>query len=110
MNGSDKAPDIQFYRGDGDGMTGHGIFEPELEATYHLKARCTTEDDSNDGKGVTRYQLKIWEMDTEEPATWSYEERQESATALRTGGVALVAHHIDVTFGNVVVYDHTEHV
>ena len=110
MQGTNQAPDIQFYRGDGDGMVKHGTFEPELERTYHMKARCSTLPSANEALDVTRYQFKIWEMDTEEPAGWAIDETQESATALRTGGVVLLAHHVDVTFGNVVVYDHTENV
>jgi len=109
MNGSDQDPDIQFYRGDGDGMTGHGTFNPEIDTTYHLKGRCTTQPGTED-VGLTLYQFKIWEMDTAEPEDWAFEAVQESATALRYGGVALVAHHVDATFGNVVVYDHTEEI
>ena len=110
MNGHDQDPDIQFYRGDGDGMAKHGTFSPETETTYHLKARCTTLPESSEEMGLSQYQFKIWEMDTDEPEDWAFEATQESATALQTGGCVLLAHHVDVTFGNVVVYDHTEDV
>ena len=80
----------------------------ELAKTYHLKSRSTTLEDTAEGLGVTRYQFKIWEMDTEEPVVWDFDETQESASALRSGGAALIAHHVDVTFGNVVIYDHTD--
>jgi hypothetical protein len=108
MNGSDQAPDIQFYRGDGPGMSGHGTWDAKPETTYHLKSRSTTLPDTEAGEGATLYQFKIWEQDTDEPAMWHIEETQVSKTALREGGCVLLAHHVDVTFGNVVVYDHTE--
>jgi hypothetical protein len=108
MNGSGQAPDVQFYRGEGDGMTGHGTFDAEINATYHLKVRSTTLPDTPTGEGATLYQFKIWEQDTDEPGSWHFEETQVSPTALREGGVVLLAHHVDATFGNVVVYDHTE--
>lgn len=110
MKGSKEKPFKQFYRGDGDGMLDRGTFDFEEGSTYHLKARCTTLPDSDAGEGVTMYQFKIWEEDTAEPGSWDFEETQTSASALRTGGVVLLAHHVDVTFGNVVVYDHTENV
>ena len=34
---------------------------------------------------------------------WSFQVTQESSLALRTGGVALVAHHVDATFGDVTI-------
>lgn len=108
MNGNDQAPEKQFYRGDGDGILGHGTHDIELGTTYHLKARCTTQPDAPDGEGVTLYQFKMWEMNSEEPESWDFEETQMSATALREGGVVLLAHHVDATFGNVVVHDHTD--
>ena len=108
MNGSAHAPDVQFYRGDGDGMTGHGTFDVETNATYHLKARSTTLPDTTSGEGATLYQFKIWEEAADEPDSWRIEETQVSSTSLREGGVVLLALHVDATFGNVVVYDHTE--
>ena len=110
MKGHEEAPERQFYRGDGDGMSDHGTFDVELETTFHLKTRCTTQSEPNIVEAVTLYQFKIWKMDTEEPENWDYEETQVSTTALREGGVALIAHHVDATFGNVVVYDHTDDV
>ena len=108
IGGAGKPPEKQFYRGDGHRTTEHGAFNLELAKTYHLKSRSTTLEDTAEGLGVTRYQFKIWEMDTEEPAVWDFDETQESASALRSGGAALIAHHVDVTFGNVVIYDHTD--
>ena len=81
-----------------------------MSTHYEPLCPCSTLPSSTDPLNVTRYQFKIWEMETEEPEGWAFDETQESATALPTGGAVLVAHHVDVTFGNVVVYDHTEHV
>ncbi len=108
MNGSAQAPDVQFYRGDGDGMLDHEPFDAVVNTTYHLKARSTTLPDTRSGEGCTLYQFKVWEQDGEEPDGWHFEETQVSTTALRKGGVVLLAHHVDATFGNVVIYDHTQ--
>jgi hypothetical protein len=39
----------------------------------------------------------------EEPPFWDWEHVQVSREALRRGGVALVAHHVDASFGDIAV-------
>ena len=68
-----------------------------------MKFACQTLPEATKGIGVTRYRFKIWPVDTREPATWDWEVTQASRYALRWGGALLLAHHVDATFGNVVI-------
>lgn len=100
-SGPDGIPSSQFYRGDRNESSD----VPGTRSTsgrYHLRAQCTTDPDHPE---TTTYRLKVWPFDSPdgEPSAWALEIPQSSATALRSGGVALVAHHVDVTFGNVDV-------
>jgi hypothetical protein len=99
----DKPPATQFYPGDGDRARNRGEFPVQPEQRYALVFRCETLPDDASGRGVTRYSFKIWEAGEREPATWLWQKLQTSATALRQGGVALVAHHTDVTYGDVEI-------
>jgi hypothetical protein len=67
-----------------------------------MRARCETEPDDGD-QGVSRYRFRIWRHGATEPDAWDFEERQVSATSLRRGGLALLAHHVDASFGTVSV-------
>jgi hypothetical protein len=71
--------------------------------TYWMRMRCDTQPDAPDGDGVTLYSFKVWNSADAEPAGWGYQVLQESQYALRQGGVGLLAHRIDVTFGDVVI-------
>ncbi|QDV09005.1 hypothetical protein Poly30_45610 [Planctomycetes bacterium Poly30] len=95
------APVRQFYRGDKDESKDAGPLSPfEIGAAYGMTAECvTSEKDPN----TTTYRLRVWPSDRTEPAGWDYEIEQTSETALRAGGVALVAHHVNVTFGDVSI-------
>lgn len=99
--GAAAAPVRQFYRGDRNesedfaALTGF-----TTDTSYELRASCVT--DSADSS-TTVYRLRVWPFGTPEPETWDFEVTQESEDARRSGGVALVAHHVDVTFGNVTV-------
>lgn len=46
--------------------------------------------------------MKIWEDDAPEPAEWDLTTRGLD-DELRSGSVLLLAHHVDVTFGNVEI-------
>jgi hypothetical protein len=100
---ADKPPNRQFYPGDKNGASKLGAFPVELEKTYSLVYRCETLPDSAEGHGVTRYSFKIWPAGNPEPAEWDWQQVQTSAHALRKGGAALLAHHVDVTFGDVEI-------
>ncbi len=52
--------------------------------------------------GASRFQAKVWRSDESEPADWQLSaERQQGV--LKSGSLLLMAHHVDVTFGKVVV-------
>jgi hypothetical protein len=102
-NGTDQAPFIQFYPGDSDNANNSaGQFPITVGSTYNMKMRCETLDDAPDGDGVTRYSFKIWQG-SNEPANWNFSIVQESQYALRKGGVGLLSHHVDASFGDVTV-------
>ena len=53
------------------------------------------------GDGRSRYRVKLWPVGEAEPEPWDLE-RYESGD-LESGSALLLAHHADVTFGNVTV-------
>lgn len=99
----DAAPDIQFYRGDRDAMKDVSRFPIAKEAAYALRMQCETVPVSPDQPPTTIYRFKVWPAGTAEPAAWAFEEPQQSAHALRAGGVALLAHEVDASFGDIRV-------
>jgi hypothetical protein len=96
-------PALQFMRGDANLKTDSGRVEVRAGETYFLKALCQTLPDVAAGRGVTRYAFKFWPAAAGEPPSWAWEHVQVSADALRRGGVALVAHHVDASFGDIEV-------
>jgi hypothetical protein len=103
VNGADRPPVGQFFPGDSDRSVNYGEFAIRKGFTYVMKFACQTLPEANKGIGLTRYRFKIWPVDTREPATWDWEVTQASRYALRRGGALLLAHHVDATFGNVVI-------
>lgn len=76
----------------------------ERKCTVFDAGRRVTRPITNEGKsGITRYSFKIWRAETREPARWDWEVVQSSVNALRSGGFAFVAHHVDATFGDTEV-------
>jgi len=126
-SGPANDPTMQFYYGDYDATENFGypaklLADPSsvpfgaaemtesfgkkditLGSTYWMRMRCETEPDAPGGDGVTLYSWKIWEDGTLEPSDWIWQVTQESQYALRQGGVALVAHHVDASFGDIQV-------
>ncbi len=96
-------PQKQFYPGDSNQAKSFGEFPARLGETYSVRFRCETLPDAAEGRGVTRYSFKIWKATDAEPDAWGWQEAQTSAIALRQGGVALVAHHVDATFGDIEI-------
>ena len=94
-------PNRQFYPGDSGTAINHGQFPVEPGVKYWMKAKCHTLPDKTDGSGVSVYSYKIWRDGKKEPARWDWQETQVSGHANRNGGVALLAHHVDATFGNI---------
>lgn len=96
-------PQAQFFPGDSYKKFDAGEFPVRLDETYAVRFACRTLPDDPSGAGVTRYQFKIWPQSAPEPAAWTWDQTQTSRDALRTGGLALVAHFVDVTYGDVTV-------
>jgi hypothetical protein len=63
--------------------------------TYMFKGRSETVDD-----GV-QYSWKIWPQGAPEPSAWRLTVTEDEGPA--TGSIALIAHHVDAHFGNVLV-------
>jgi hypothetical protein len=96
-------PALQFYPGDSDRAENFGRFALQPERRYRMRACCQSLEDSADGEGRTEYRFKIWRAEEAEPPAWNWRRLQISRTALRAGGVALVAHHVEATFGDIDV-------
>lgn len=69
----------------------------EFEKVYGMKHRVETLPN-----GDSRYRAKLWPADQTEPAAWDLV-RIEPDDDVPTGSALLLAHHSDVTFGNVTV-------
>ena len=104
QRGAPAAPPVlQFMRGDVNEDTDYGRVEVRAGEKYALKALCQTLPDDAEGRGVTRYAFKFWHAAAKEPPSWAWEHVQVSRDALRRGGLALVAHHVDASFGNIAI-------
>lgn len=68
----------------------------EVGKTYLLRSKVQTLPFK------TRYFLKVWRQGEEEPNEWSLQQTADRKNP-DYGGVLLVAHHVDLTFGNVEV-------
>jgi len=97
------APQAQFFPGDSYKKFDAGAFPFRLGETYAVRLACRTLPDDASGAGVTHYQFKIWPQSAPEPVVWTWEQIQASRDALRAGGLCLVAHFVDVTYGDVIV-------
>lgn len=67
-----------------------------FETPYRMKHRVETLPD-----GTSRYRVKLWPADAPEPEAWDLERVEPDD--LECGSALLIAHHSNVTFGNVVV-------
>ncbi|MEK7408454.1 MAG: VCBS repeat-containing protein [Acidobacteriota bacterium] len=103
LRGAHRPPTKQFYPGDRDGGVNYGEFATREGSAYVIKFGCETLADDAGGEGVTRYSFKVWPAGDREPAAWDWQVTQRSKEALRRGAAALLAHHVDATFGNVSV-------
>jgi hypothetical protein len=69
----------------------------EFGVTYLWKFRVLTL-----GNGKHEYKFKVWEQGDPEPAGW-FLSMLEDASEPAHGSLLLLAHHVDATFGDVVV-------
>ncbi len=67
-----------------------------FETPYRMKHRVETLDD-----GRSRYRVKFWPADQPEPEAWDLQRLEPGD--LPSGSALLIAHHADVTFGDVEV-------
>jgi len=93
----------EFYPGNSEKYHAFGAIDIVLGKPFMLKGRCKTEIDWTDGSFFTTYSLKAWHATQPEPENWDFEVIETSKNALRNGGLALVAHETDVTFGDITV-------
>jgi hypothetical protein len=91
----------QFYPGDSEQWQTFAPFPIQFGRPFWMKGRCETLV----GDGATRYSFKVWNTAEQEPRDWDFRVTQRSDLALRSGGLALLAHETDVTFGDLVVTD-----
>jgi hypothetical protein len=88
----------QFVAGDSEDAQNFDPFAIEFDKPFRMKGRCETI-----GHDTTCYSFKVWAEDAAEPEGWDYEVVQRGPLALRSGGLALVAHELDATFGDVEI-------
>jgi hypothetical protein len=123
-----EAPSQQFYTGYADETLDFEDYPVEPGGTYWMKMQCETLAELpqvpmiqekaitlKDGtkidipeipiekEVITLYSFKIWDQDQPEPEGWSWQVAQVSRHALRSGALALLAFHVDATFGNILV-------
>ena len=97
----DRPPLMQFYSG--DGVFRYGEFPVSSGMLLEVRGRCETLPDASGGRSMTRYSFKAWRAGGNEPAEWSWQHVLTSGTALREGGLALLAHHVDASFGDLTI-------
>jgi uncharacterized repeat protein (TIGR02543 family) len=69
----------------------------QLGVTYYFKLRV----EKPDGQ-PPKYQLKIWQDGTNEPPAWEME-GEGAVTDHDYGSILLLAHHVDASFGTIIV-------
>jgi hypothetical protein len=89
------APKFELRGNDGSPVVRHARFHVQLGQTYNFKARSETV------AGGVRYSWKVWPRGAAEPASWDLSLVEDAGPP--TGSVVLIAHHVDVQFGDVVV-------
>lgn len=98
-----RAPLIQFYRGDDDHTAEFGFFPFQVGSPVGLRFACRTLPTDADTAGRTEYRFRVWRLPEKEPENWNLTLVQTSRDALREGGLALIAHHVDATFGDITI-------
>ncbi|MGE0622637.1 MAG: putative Ig domain-containing protein [Pseudomonadales bacterium] len=90
----------RLYLGGNNGLSA-SIGSPQIDfgTTYIWKLRAETVSPGN-----TFYGAKLWQQGSIEPANWTMS-GQDGPGDLENGSYLLIAHHIDATFGDVVITD-----
>lgn len=84
--------------GNGGLISGSKPFTMTPGTTYIFKVKIV----SNGPNQPATYSYKVWNSTQPEPATWDIEAAGRAGEP-RNGSIILVAHHADVSFGNVTV-------
>lgn len=69
----------------------------EFNKPYHMKARVESVNDTS-----SIYSAKLWPVGTKEPSEWDLQ-GFEANDDVQSGSALLLAHHTDVTFGDITV-------
>jgi len=72
-------------------------FKPEIGVPYLFKLRVESAPD-----GSATYRLKAWEESQPEPDAWNLT-HQAQASDPTNGSFLLLAHHVDATFGDLII-------
>jgi uncharacterized repeat protein (TIGR02543 family) len=67
-----------------------------MDREYYFRVRVETESD-----GSCRYSMRAWEAGRSEPSTWELVAFDE--TDVESGCLLLLAHYVDVSFGNISI-------
>jgi len=94
FGGYDFCSDKTVLSSHGDWRVSGGPLE--LGTTYVFKVRVERTPTGTD------YFLKVWPQGDPEPAEWTLE-GQEGPADVQSGSLGLVAHHVDVTYGDVSI-------
>lgn len=100
--GAAQPPALCYYPGDSDGQRCFDTYPVTLASWHTMRVQAQTLPD-REGAGVSVYRFKIWPAASPEPPQWHWEVSQRSTHALRRGGLALIAHHVQATFGAISI-------
>jgi hypothetical protein len=100
--GAAQPPALCYYPGDSDGQRCFDSYPVTLGGWHTMRIQAQTQPD-REGAGVSVYRFKIWPATSAEPPQWHWEVSQRSTNALRRGGLALIAHHVQATFGAISI-------
>lgn len=85
------------YPGAGNLLDTNDSVQPVFGQEYIMKMSVETTADGD------YYRFKVWPAHQPEPATWHMEGLVDDDDAYDSGGALLVAHHVDVSFGDIEV-------
>lgn len=97
-DGPDMPPQKQFYRGDSDERRNFGECPVTEGKTYVFKAAC-----KRVGPSASTYCCAVWPASEDEPRAWDWLVEQKDERVRPHGGVALLAHHVNASFGDIEV-------
>jgi PKD repeat protein len=102
FDGKDNDPYEYFWGGGNNSRGGFDVRNVTLGETYWMRARVVSLPEDN-GLIPAEYSWKMWQDGTQEPSAWDFVRTHKEAGMLTAGGPVLVAHHVDASFGDVVV-------